>query len=159
VQLPVSITTGPVFNRGCNDTVFRLRSFELLGKPGDIYAIYLKQGGSPKLDLTDAPGNFKVLWYDPRNGGELQEGDVLKVAGGAQQSLGSPPKNKDKDWAVLVRREDVAWPGRAPAPPTGSPRRGNAMLLAIPLKDLGVERSRIVPLAWCPPLSRGMRGG
>ena len=50
-------------------------------KPGDIYAIYLKQGGSPKLDLIDAPGNFKVLWYDPRNGGELQEGDILKVAG------------------------------------------------------------------------------
>ncbi len=74
-------------------------------KPGDIYAIYLKQGGSPKLDLTDAPGNFRVLWYDPRNGGKLQEGDVLKVAGGAQQSLGSPPKDKGKDWAVLVRRE------------------------------------------------------
>lgn len=73
-------------------------------KKGDIYAIYLREGGSPKLNLTGAPGNFFVKWYDPRNGGELQDGDVKQVSGGSEQSLGSPPKDADKDWAVLVRR-------------------------------------------------------
>jgi hypothetical protein len=76
-------------------------------KKGDVYAIYLKEGGSPSLNLDGAKGNFKVKWFDPRNGGELQEGDVKEVAGGATRSLGNPPKDPEKDWTVLVRREKL----------------------------------------------------
>lgn len=73
-------------------------------KRGDVYAIYLKEGGSPTLDLTGARGKFTVRWYNPRYGGELQVSDVSEVTGGDLKSLGNPPKDPDKDWAVLVRR-------------------------------------------------------
>jgi hypothetical protein len=74
-------------------------------KEGDIYAVYLKEGGSPKLDLANATGNFTVRWYDPRHGGELRESNVTAVSGGSQVSLGNPPEETDKDWAVIVQRE------------------------------------------------------
>ena len=79
-----------------NDYVF--------AKKGDIYAIYLMEGGSAMLNLKNVEGDFTVQWYDPRNGGPLQQGDVKMVRGGSEQSLGHPPKDQDKDWAVLVKR-------------------------------------------------------
>jgi len=82
---------------GSDDHVF--------AKEGDIYAIYLKEGGSPTLNLSNVSGNFTVRWYDPRYGGELQQGSVATVSGGAQRSLGNPPNETSKDWAVLVKRE------------------------------------------------------
>ena len=66
------------------------------------YVIYLPKGGETKLDLTGHTGNFKVRWFDPRNGGELQGGSVTKVSGGSSVSLGIPPSEKSLDWVVLV---------------------------------------------------------
>ena len=82
---------------GTDDFVF--------AKQGDCYAIYLKEGGSPSLDLTGAPGNFTVRWYNPRFGGDLREGDVTSVTGGGLRNLGSAPQDPDMDWAILVQRE------------------------------------------------------
>ena len=72
--------------------------------PGEVYAVYLPNGGSPELDLTAASGEFEVKWYDPRYGGGLQNGAVQSVQGGARRALGQPPHTRDQDWAVLVRR-------------------------------------------------------
>jgi hypothetical protein len=76
----------------------------VFAKRGEIYAIYLPEGGTAELDLSKATGSFEVKWYDARNGGELQDGTVRTVQGGGRQKLGEAPKDKDKDWAVLVRR-------------------------------------------------------
>ena len=76
-----------------------------LVKTGDIYAIYLKNGGTTELDLRDVSGTFEVKWYDPRNGGELKNNIIKSVKGGAWQSPGNPPDNIDKDWAILVRKQ------------------------------------------------------
>ena len=75
-------------------------------KPGEVYVVYLKQGGAAKLDLSQGEGRFEVHWYDPRHGGALQTGSVATVAGGAVRSLGSPPKDAKADWVVLVRPAD-----------------------------------------------------
>jgi len=74
-----------------------------LAKTGQIYAVYLPDGGPADLDLSGVSGAFEVRWYDPRNGGSLQNGSVTAVAGGATVNLGSPPSATDKDWACLVR--------------------------------------------------------
>ena len=66
--------------------------------------VYLKNGGTAKLDLSDAKGTFEVQWFDPRSGGPLQTGTVRAVQGGAVRSLGNPPKDTDKDWAILIGR-------------------------------------------------------
>ncbi|MHB8900121.1 MAG: hypothetical protein ACYC6Y_15335 [Thermoguttaceae bacterium] len=46
----------------------------------------------------------EVRWYDPRSGGDLQQGSVPAVQGPGPVSIGSPPRDVDKDWAVLVRK-------------------------------------------------------
>jgi hypothetical protein len=70
-----------------------------------VYAVYLPDGGTTTLDLSDASGAFDVKWYDPRHGGELQDGSVTSVEGGGSASLGNAPAEPASDWAVLVRRD------------------------------------------------------
>jgi len=74
----------------------------VLAKPGEAYAVFLPEGGSTELTLAE--GSYSVAWYDPRNGGALQVGTVETVDGPGAQSLGEPPADADKDWAVLVRK-------------------------------------------------------
>jgi len=77
-------------------------------KPGEVYAVYLRNGRGTKLDLTGAGGAFEVKWYDPRKGGELQNGSVRTVRGGAPRDLGRSPDKPDSDWVVLVRKAAAA---------------------------------------------------
>jgi len=79
----------------------------VLAKPGEVYAIYLPQGGSPVLELKDYHHPFSVRWYDPREGGPLQTGSRPTVTGGSPTvGLGAPPHSEDKDWVVLVKRSE-----------------------------------------------------
>jgi hypothetical protein len=71
-----------------------------LAKAGETYAVYLPNGSSPSLDLP--PGTYGVRWYNPRAGGPLQDGSLTSVSGGGSVSLGSPPADAGKDWAVRV---------------------------------------------------------
>lgn len=75
-----------------------------LAKPGEIYLVYLPNGGSTKLDLHEAEGDFSVRWFNPRAGGELQEGSASHVRGGDAVQLGSPPVDPGEDWVIVVRR-------------------------------------------------------
>jgi hypothetical protein len=74
-----------------------------LAKPGQIYAIYLPQGGTTNLDLGNRPTTYTVRWYDPRNGGPLQTGTVAEIKGPGPVAIGRPPGDKDKDWVVLIK--------------------------------------------------------
>ncbi|HPD47925.1 MAG TPA: DUF5060 domain-containing protein [Anaerohalosphaeraceae bacterium] len=74
-------------------------------KPGEVYAIYLPNGGTTTLDLGGASGAFTVQWFNPRTGGPLQQGDIRTVKGPGTVALGNPPKEADEDWVVLVRSE------------------------------------------------------
>ncbi len=67
------------------------------------FVVYLENGGSTTLDLSGVTGTFDVRWFDPRNGGALQSGNVAQVSGGGTQSLGTPPNATNADWVVLVR--------------------------------------------------------
>jgi hypothetical protein len=72
-------------------------------KPGEVYVVYLKSGGSTNLNLSGVGGQFEVQWYDPRNGGVLQAGSVTSVSGGGMRSLGNAPNETSKDWTILIR--------------------------------------------------------
>lgn len=74
------------------------------GREGDIYLVYLKNGGEASLDLSGHPGDYEILWFDPRNGSELQSSSVRKVKGGSMAKIGSPPSNEMEDWAVLIKK-------------------------------------------------------
>ena len=75
-----------------------------LGKPGEIYVVFLKTAAVTSLDLAGAAGEFTVGWFDPRNGGPLRMGSVARVTGGGRVSLGAPPADSADDWVALVRR-------------------------------------------------------
>ncbi|QDU89216.1 Beta-L-arabinobiosidase precursor [Pirellulimonas nuda] len=72
-------------------------------KPGEVYVAYLKNGGTTNINLAAASGQLEVKWFDPRNGGELQNGSVTSVAGGASRGVGQAPNSTGQDWVVLVR--------------------------------------------------------
>ena len=77
----------------------------LLAEPGQIYVAYLIDDVDEQvLDLTGQTGTYSVSWFDPLQGGALQNGSVTEMSGGDYRSLGNPPANADQDWVVLVRR-------------------------------------------------------
>ena len=84
---------------GGNTYVFR--------QPGTVYVLYNDRNGSDwRLDLAEASGTFEVRWYDPRNGGELQNGSIGTVEGGKAVRIGSAPDKTDRDWVAVVLREE-----------------------------------------------------
>jgi len=74
-----------------------------LAKPGEVYAVYLPDGGSTLLELPQ--GEYTVQWYNPRTGGPLQNGTVVDLSGSGSRSIGEPPSEKSQDWVALVRRK------------------------------------------------------
>ena len=70
-------------------------------KPGEVYAVYLPDGGT--TDLTLAAGRYTVKWYNPRSGGPLVDGTIRAISGPGPRSVGDPPVDRSQDWAVLVR--------------------------------------------------------
>ncbi len=73
-----------------------------LAKPGEVYAVYLTDGDTTKLDLQ--AGQYAVRWFNPRTGGELQNGSVGIVKGPGKVLLGNSPAEQDKDWVILVKK-------------------------------------------------------
>ena len=73
-------------------------------KAGEVYLVYLPNGGSATLDLAGVTGQFNVSWFDPRSGGSLKRGSVGSVAGGRKVTLGAAPSTPEEDWLVVVRR-------------------------------------------------------
>nr|WP_255712663.1 DUF5060 domain-containing protein [Rhodopirellula sp. JC740] len=75
-----------------------------LAKSGEVYVVYLADGGTTSIDLSEADGEFQVHWYNPRIGGELQTGSIPAVAAGQSVLIGNPPSDEDQDWAILLRK-------------------------------------------------------
>ncbi|HEU4961558.1 MAG TPA: DUF5060 domain-containing protein [Sphingomonas sp.] len=89
------------------DDLTPLANDYVFAKPGQVYAVYLPDGGTTTLDLSKASGTFEVKWYNPRTGGSLQDGTVRIVQGGASRSLGKAPTDVTSDWAVLIRKVET----------------------------------------------------
>ncbi len=68
---------------------------------GEVYTVYLPEARTTDLRLPE--GRFSVKWYDPRRGGPLADGSVTALRGPGSRSLGQPPREPHRDWAVLLR--------------------------------------------------------
>lgn len=73
------------------------------------YAIYLPKVDDYTINLNEAGGKFNVKWYDPLNGGELQNGSIETIIGGTTSGLGKPPKrsSSNHDWIVLLKKVSI----------------------------------------------------
>ncbi len=69
---------------------------------GEMYAIYLPEGGTTQIDLSDQEGDYIVNWYNPRKGGELQSGSISRLSGGEMVEIGFPPDEVDEDWVAVL---------------------------------------------------------
>lgn len=96
----------PFWNMESDDSLISSKGDYVLAKPGDMYVVYLKNGGESTLDFGNSNSEYDVLWYNPRKGGELQKGKIKSISGSGKQSLGLPPikKERDNDWVVLVTK-------------------------------------------------------
>jgi hypothetical protein len=45
--------------------------------PGEVYVIYLPDGGAATLNLQNNADTYTVEWFNPREGGQMQQGRVL----------------------------------------------------------------------------------
>ena len=68
-------------------------------KPGELYLVYLPNGGSTGLDLTVVKGSFSVKWFNPREGGALTASDTV-IAGEKENVLTAPDQS---DWLALIQ--------------------------------------------------------
>jgi hypothetical protein len=73
-------------------------------KAGEIYLVYLPNGGTADLDLAGVAGRFSVRWFNPRTGGALRTGSVATATGGTRVPIGGPPDSPGEDWLAVVRR-------------------------------------------------------
>lgn len=73
-------------------------------KEDKIYTVFLPmEVETISIDLGTSGHDFSIEWYDPRNGGDLQEGSVKNISAIGTVSLGFPPKDRDKDWVALLQ--------------------------------------------------------
>lgn len=72
-------------------------------KEGEVYVVYMRAPVNATLDLSGTDKTYRVSWFNPQEGGELQSGSVISVEGGKKVRLGNPPDGRDKDWLALVR--------------------------------------------------------
>ena len=70
-------------------------------KPGEVYVVYLPFGRPASLNLAADEGEYRLSWYDPRNGGDLQDSGEILRAGDGSVTLVPPGEG---DWVALVRR-------------------------------------------------------
>jgi hypothetical protein len=46
---------------------------------------------------------MNVSWFNPRSGGELQQGSVASINGKGSLYLGTAPLDQDLDWVVVIQ--------------------------------------------------------
>ncbi|MEM9282150.1 MAG: DUF5060 domain-containing protein [Verrucomicrobiota bacterium] len=69
-------------------------------KEGELYLVFLPNGGSRDLDLSAADGDFTLQWFNPRDGNFHEE--EVTVSGGGTLTLTAP--GKEEDWLGVLSR-------------------------------------------------------
>ena len=77
-----------------------------LAKEGVLYALYLSKADISRIALDLPEGNYSLKWYNPRKGGELQEGSTPLITGkNGNSQIGTPPNEIEDDWVLLIQAQ------------------------------------------------------
>jgi hypothetical protein len=87
------------------DDLLSARDGFCLCKPGQIYALYLPNGGSTFLDLKNNASCLELNWFDPLAGEFV--GTAKTVQGRGKVLLNPPPSAAGRDWAAILRSSDI----------------------------------------------------
>lgn len=98
------ITSGPSLDTLVNvNEMIDADNWAMADRAKTTFLLYLPAGGSPVIDLSSSSGySFSVRWYNPREGGKFVNGTIASVIRQSNVSIGEPPHDKEKDWAVSV---------------------------------------------------------
>ena len=96
----------PFWNMAPSDDLTTDTASYCFAEKDQMYVVYLPPGAETTSLNIGNPGNtFTVQWYDPRQGGALQNGSIKKVKGGSLVDLGVPPSDESEDWVVLLQKQ------------------------------------------------------
>ncbi len=74
-------------------------------KSGELYLVYLPQGGETRIDLAGASGEFSIKWFNPREGGKPMAQGPAALSGGSTGTLTAPSAD---DWLAVIARESAS---------------------------------------------------
>jgi hypothetical protein len=93
----------PLEDMSCKDELVDVAGAYCLAKEGELYLIYLPAGSEPAKLHIRPTSSLQVAWFNPRSGGDMQNGSVTNIQGSGNLLLGTPPSEADQDWVVLVQ--------------------------------------------------------
>ena len=77
----------------------------VLTDEAEIYVLFFPKGTRTWRFLSENEQTYQVKWFDPRAGGDLQQGSVTQIEGRSWHDLGRPPSDEEMDWVVLLQAE------------------------------------------------------
>jgi hypothetical protein len=86
----------PFWDMACKDEMTASEDDYVLCKPGEVYLVYLKQGGEVGIDVGS--GRFNYGWFNPRTGEGLN--GLLKRGAANGETKVTAPDNKD--WLLVI---------------------------------------------------------
>ena len=72
-----------------------------LAKPGELYLVYLPDGGETSIDLAGATGKFSIQWFNPPEGGKAMAKGAATLDGGGKETLIAPSAD---DWLAVIAK-------------------------------------------------------
>ncbi|GIW96994.1 MAG: hypothetical protein KatS3mg111_0327 [Pirellulaceae bacterium] len=88
----------PITDMKCLDELLSSSKNYCFGKPGALYLVYLPEGGTCGLAVSHSD-QYRLQWFNPREGGELVDGEVTVELG--EVHFAAPDEN---DWLAVLRR-------------------------------------------------------
>lgn len=93
----------PLEKMKCTDELVKTGGAYCLSQPDSLYLVYFPAGSATKQIEFGSENEFSVNWFDPRLGGDLQQGSKTIISGKGIQVAGEPPFDKNKDWIAVFR--------------------------------------------------------
>ncbi|MFD2564758.1 DUF5060 domain-containing protein [Aquimarina rubra] len=93
----------PFWDMSSSDDLISNSNGYCFSKTNDTYLIYLPANQNTNIDIGNTNENYEVKWFDPQNGGNLEDGSITSLNANGSVSIGNPPNSPDKDWLVLLR--------------------------------------------------------
>ena len=118
----------PFWDMKCRDELTANTDDYVLCKPGKLYLIYLKFGGTVKLDVVK--GSFTYGWFNPRTGDGL---NGLLNPGTAKTGELDLKASDNNDWLLVVKGSGKLKliSAQAPPPPAARTPEGAIVLRAV----------------------------
>jgi len=93
----------PFWEMQANNSISSDSDFYCLAKENEIYVVFVPGDDNSNINLGTTGETYEIKWFDPKNGGTLQNGSVLSVVADGNIDVGNPPNNPNEDWILYLQ--------------------------------------------------------